>query len=202
MIGRLILSVVRFVPSWFPGAGFKRVALDIGQKLSRLDAVSFNWVKQQMQSGSYMPSFASSHLLPEDGSMVDARQEGIIKLAQPGALHRGDGHPIAAKSFVLAMTLYPEVQKRARAEIDGIVGQDRFPTFEDRDKLSYIAAHIQETTRWAPIVPQGLSHLAMKERVYEGYRISEGATVTANIFSIARDEKCTPSHWSSGLSAS
>jgi cytochrome P450 len=53
------------------------------------------------------------------------------------------------------MTLYPEVQKRAQAEIDGVVGQDRFPTFEDRDKLPYIAALIQEITRWAPVAPQG-----------------------------------------------
>jgi len=39
---------VRFVPSWFPGAGFQRVASDLGQKLSRIDAVPFNWVKQQI----------------------------------------------------------------------------------------------------------------------------------------------------------
>ncbi|OJA17267.1 hypothetical protein AZE42_03033 [Rhizopogon vesiculosus] len=56
------------------------------------------------------------------------------------------------------MTLYPEVQKRAQAKIDSIVGQERFPTFEDRDKLPYIAALIQEVTRWAPIVPQGQVH--------------------------------------------
>jgi cytochrome P450 len=53
------------------------------------------------------------------------------------------------------MMLYPEVQKRAYAEINDVVGKDRFPTFEDRDKLPYIAAIIQEVMRWAPVAPQG-----------------------------------------------
>jgi hypothetical protein len=42
------LSSVRFLPSWFPGAKFKRVALDLGQKLNKVDVVPFNWVKQQI----------------------------------------------------------------------------------------------------------------------------------------------------------
>jgi hypothetical protein len=53
------------------------------------------------------------------------------------------------------MVLYPEVQKHAQAEIDAIVGQDRYPAFEDRDKLPYIGALIQELLRWAPVAPQG-----------------------------------------------
>ncbi|KAG1907794.1 cytochrome P450 [Suillus fuscotomentosus] len=92
-------------------------------------------------------------------------------------------------SCILAILLYPEVQKHAQAEIDAIVGQDQFPAFNDRDKLPYIGALIQELLRWAPVAPQGLLHRAMKEDVYEGYRIPKGATVIANIFSISRDEK-------------
>lgn len=111
-------------------------------------------------------------------------------------------------SFILAMLLYPEVQKHAQAEIDAVVGQDRYPAFEDRDKLPYIGALIQELLRWAPVAPQGqshvfscsssrsldvgLPHLAMREDVYEGYRIPKGATVIANIFSISRDEEMYP----------
>lgn len=79
-----------------------------------------------------------------------------------------------------------------QAEIDAIVGQDQFLAFNDRDKLPYIGALIQELLRWAPVAPQGLLHRAMKEDVYEGYRIPKGATVIANIFSISRDEKMYP----------
>jgi len=57
--------------------------------------------------------------------------------------------------FVLAMVLYPDVQKRARAEIDSVVGRDRLPTFDDRASLPYIDAVLRETLRWQPIAPLG-----------------------------------------------
>ncbi|KAG2053624.1 hypothetical protein BDR06DRAFT_885627, partial [Suillus hirtellus] len=62
-------------------------------------------------------------------------------------------------SFILAILLYPEVQKHAQAEIDAIVGQDRFPASNERDKLSYIGALIQELLRWAPVAPQGQPYI-------------------------------------------
>jgi hypothetical protein len=36
------------------------------------------------------------------------------------------------------MSLYPEVQKKAQEEIDAVVGHDRLPSFEDRERLPYV----------------------------------------------------------------
>jgi cytochrome P450 len=58
--------------------------------------------------------------------------------------------------FLLAMVLHPDVQKRAQAEIDSVVGRDRLPTFEDRASLPYIDALLRETFRWQPVVPLGI----------------------------------------------
>ena len=57
--------------------------------------------------------------------------------------------------FFLAMTLYPEVQRKAQEELDSVVGSDRLPTMEDRDALPYIDAVVKETFRWFPVVPMG-----------------------------------------------
>jgi len=57
--------------------------------------------------------------------------------------------------FVLAMVLYPDVQKRAHAEIDSVIGKYRLPAFEDRASLPYVGAIIREVLRWEPIVPLG-----------------------------------------------
>ena len=38
-------------------------------------------------------------------------------------------------SLFIAMQLYPDVQRRAQAELDRIVGPDRLPTFADRPDL-------------------------------------------------------------------
>jgi len=54
------------------------------------------------------------------------------------------------------MALHPEVAKRARAELDEVVGTDRLPTFEDRESLPYINALVKEVFRWYTVVPAGL----------------------------------------------
>ena len=38
----------------------------------------------------------------------------------------------------------PEVQKRAQAEIDAVVGTDRLPNFDDRKSLPYVEAVFRE----------------------------------------------------------
>jgi cytochrome P450 len=58
--------------------------------------------------------------------------------------------------FLLAMVLYPEVQAKAQAEIDQVVGKDRLPDFDDRPKLPYMDAIMRETLRWNPVFPFGL----------------------------------------------
>lgn len=58
-------------------------------------------------------------------------------------------------SFFLAMTIYQDVQRRARAELDAVVGPDRLPTLEDRPNLPYLNALVTEVLRWIPVGPLG-----------------------------------------------
>jgi cytochrome P450 len=53
------------------------------------------------------------------------------------------------------MVLHPEVQAKAQAEIDRVVGKDRLPDFDDRPALPYLEAIMRETLRWYPVVPLG-----------------------------------------------
>ncbi|KAI0339649.1 cytochrome P450 [Trametopsis cervina] len=48
---------------------------------------------------------------------------------------------------VLNMAMHPDVMRRAQAEIDSIVGRDRMPTMEDRNRLPYVSAVIREVLR-------------------------------------------------------
>ena len=57
------------------------------------------------------------------------------------------------------MALYPEVQKKAQAEIDAVVGSNRLPDFHDRPSLPYINAVVKESTRWNLVTPLGRSSL-------------------------------------------
>ena len=53
------------------------------------------------------------------------------------------------------MALYPEVQKKAQAEIDAVVGPNRLPDFHDRPSLPYINAIVKESSRWNLVGPIG-----------------------------------------------
>ncbi|KAM0227392.1 hypothetical protein ACHAPO_011578 [Fusarium lateritium] len=64
------------------------------------------------------------------------------------------------QSFILAMMVYPEVLKKAQAEVDNVLGSDRLPGFEDRQNLPYINGMVKESLRWMPAVPMGAAHKA------------------------------------------
>ena len=88
------------------------------------------------------------------------------------------------KTFCLAMSLYPEVQKRAQAELDTVVGHDRFPDFEDRASLIYLQAIMKESLRWMTVAPLGLAHCTIEDDEFGGYFIPAGTIVMANIWQV------------------
>jgi len=94
-------------------------------------------------------------------------------------------------SLFLALVLYPEVQRRAQAELDSVVSRDRLPTYDDKPRLPYIEAIIQELTRWNMVTPlgagftpsvesctktqnKGVAHTPIGDDFYQGYFIPKG----------------------------
>ena len=82
------------------------------------------------------------------------------------------------------MTLHPDIQARAQAEIDGVLGTayHRLPTFSDKDKLPYVNAIVLEILRWHPAVPLGLAHSLTQDDTYDGFFFPKGTTFWANIW--------------------
>ena len=77
-------------------------------------------------------------------------------------------------NFILAMVLHPHAQRKARQEIDSIVGSHRLPSYEDRVSLPYIEALYREVHRWRPVFPICFPHAATRDDVYNGYYIPKG----------------------------
>ena len=71
-------------------------------------------------------------------------------------------------TFVYLMMNHPEVQRRAQAEIDRVIGRQRLPVFEDRASLPYLDAVLRETMRWYPVAPIGVS-----KHVCSGFRSTD-----------------------------
>jgi cytochrome P450 len=85
------------------------------------------------------------------------------------------------------MIAFPEVQRRAQAEMDAVVGRDRLPTFSDAPHLPYVRAIIREILRWHPIAPFSMPHVATEEDWYEGMYIPKGTVCISNLWHCNHD---------------
>lgn len=56
----------------------------------------------------------------------------------------------------MAMVMHPEVQRKARAEIESVIGSDRLPLITDKASLPYVRSVVTEVMRWLPAVPLGV----------------------------------------------
>ena len=83
-------------------------------------------------------------------------------------------------TFLLAMTINSDAQRRGQAELDSVVGKDRLPDFSDRNSLPFINAIIKECLRWHSALPLGLPHSSMQDEVYNGYHIPAGSVLIPN----------------------
>ena len=88
--------------------------------------------------------------------------------------------------WMLAMVAFPEVQRRAHAELDAVVGRARLPTFADAPRLPYVRAIIKEVIRWRPAIRLA-DHTATEDGLYEDVFIPKGTTCTANIWQCNHD---------------
>jgi cytochrome P450 len=69
---------------------------------------------------------------------------------------------------VLTMTIFPEKQAIAQAELDRVVGPSRLPNMEDRASLPYIDALIKEILRWNVLNPVAFPRRTDKDDLYKG----------------------------------
>lgn len=61
------------------------------------------------------------------------------------------------------MTLYPDVQAKARAELDRVFS-GQLPSVASKDDTPYLNAIILETLRWHPSIPGGELYSLLSDR--------------------------------------
>ncbi|KAA8651397.1 hypothetical protein EYZ11_013218 [Aspergillus tanneri] len=175
------------LPEWFPGGGFKRTAKAYKERVMAMNDAPYEFVKRQMARQEHSPSFVSNLL--EQSNVEPGSEEEIVVKWTAGALYGGgaDTTVSALTCFFMAMTLYPHIQKKAQEEIDQVVGTSRLPNLEDRDKLPYIDALVQEVLRWHPVTPLGVTHASTQDDIYNGYLIPKGSIIVPNIWAFTHD---------------
>ncbi|KAG2038524.1 cytochrome P450 [Suillus americanus] len=149
----------------------------------------FSEVKEQMANGTASRSLVTDFL---SQAHDDADEDTMKAVALMGYLSGVETTTSALQTFLLAMVLYPDVQARARAEIDQAVRHDTIPCLDDRASLPYLDAILTEVMRWYPVAPLGLPHATSNDDVHDGYFIPKGAIVIVNQWALSRHEDIFP----------
>ncbi|KAG1855207.1 cytochrome P450 [Suillus subalutaceus] len=163
-----ILPFLAKVPTWFPGAGFKRLAREWHEILEEMVSAPHKFVKDQMADGTAPMSFTSNLL---EGCDLSAEEEHTVKWSAVSLYGGGSDTTVSAiYSFFLAMTLFPDVKKKAQAEIDAVVGPD-------------------QVHRWNVVIPTGFPHCVAKDDIHDGYYIPKGSLIIPNAWFMLNDPR-------------
>ncbi|KAH9995382.1 cytochrome P450 [Russula compacta] len=199
------IPLLRHIPEWLPWISYKplaRVGRDLGNQVLY---PPIQFVKEGILNGTALPSLALESLqeLEKQSTSEPDRDKaeeiiaGALASMYSGqspllCLDLGEMTGSATKWFLVAMLLYPEIQKKAQDEIDSVIGRDRLPTFEDRPRLPFIDAVCKEVLRWRPVTPTAVPHAVTKDDIYAGFFIPKGAVVIGNAWAILHDPVMYP----------
>lgn len=94
--------------------------------------------------------------------------------------------------FSALIPAYPEIQKKAQAELDRVVGRTRLPDVEDEANLPYCRAIIKEVARCHNPFWLGTPHYTSEGFQYEHHFIPKGTVLLLNTWTMHHDPKRYP----------
>ncbi|TFK93396.1 cytochrome P450 [Polyporus arcularius HHB13444] len=188
---------LKHIPTWFPGAKFKRDAAVWKGKMEAFVNEPFDFTKQQIEQGTAVPCYVSMLLddaaLENKDQAVDDQRDFDIRWTANSLYAASFDTTISAIShFFLAMLQHPEILHKAQKEIDTVIGTSRLPTLSDRPNLPYVEAVAMEVLRISSPVPLGLPRRITEDNVYKGMFIPKGTLVFGNNYNMVRDPAIFP----------
>ncbi|KIJ57025.1 hypothetical protein M422DRAFT_102712, partial [Sphaerobolus stellatus SS14] len=191
-----IFPILKHVPIWFPGAGFKRFAqLKTAPLVRRCLNEPFDEAVQKIAAGKASTSLIRQALVERtEGHDNSTLEEDIKQVAATMYAAGSDTIVAILHALILQIILHPEIQARGQKELDSVLGSPdspgfRLPTWEDRSRTPYIEALVKEILRWNPAIGTGGPHAVMQEDEYRGWRIPKGSIVFPNAYGILRSEE-------------
>ncbi|KAL1950428.1 hypothetical protein VTO73DRAFT_5552 [Trametes versicolor] len=191
------LPVLGHLPDWMPGSGFARTLTRSQAPSDHLVHVEFNTARTNVEQGA-KGAFLVSELLARLGQTTQTKEvleedELISKNVAAVAVEGGSDTTFSTvEGLFLALSHHPEVQKKAQAELDTVVGPHRLPEFSDRDSLVYVNAIVKEALRWHNVLPLGVGHRTVEDDEFHGYFIPAGTTVIGGVWGCAHDPAIYP----------
>ncbi|OSX66494.1 hypothetical protein POSPLADRAFT_1053131 [Postia placenta MAD-698-R-SB12] len=186
--------IMKYLPSWMPGSGFKKQAVRGKEMWDAMEDIPYQKLRNAMESDSVKRSFTTFMLdeVSHDGKLTEDDEIDVKGSATLMYAAGVDTSMTSLSTLMLAMTIYPEVARKAQAEIDQVVGLSRLPDLSDRDVLPYVESIVKEVYRWNPPAPLGVPHCVRDDDNYRGYDIPGGSMIVPNVWAMSRDSALYP----------
>ncbi|KAE9384604.1 cytochrome P450 [Gymnopus androsaceus JB14] len=176
--------IMKHIPTWMP-FHWRKEAERGRQAIQRTVELPYVAVKK-MFSENCAPCSFTENLLSQRTD--DPKFDEHAMWAASAMYGAGTETTFATSlTFVLAMAMNQDIQKKAQLEIDSIIGTDRLPTIADAAQLPYTMAVIKETMRWHPSVPISVPRRTSEDDVFRGYHIPKNTLVIPNFWAISQN---------------
>jgi cytochrome P450 len=157
-----IFPFLHWVPESWLGSWVSR-SKNVGDEMSALYSGMLELVQARRAEGINMKCFTDVVL--DQNEKTGLSQHELYFLV--GTMMEGGSDTTSSIviAWVQAMTRWGEVLRKAQTEIDGLMGEERSPVWEDYERLPYVAQMVKEAMRWRPVVPTAFPH-ALAEGMY------------------------------------
>ncbi|XP_058187593.1 cytochrome P450 81Q32-like [Rhododendron vialii] len=170
---------------WIDYKGFEKNLAKVHERFDKLLQGLIDEHRRDKSKNSMI-----DHLLSLQESQPEYYTDAIIKGLIIVIILAGTDTSAVTMEWVMSLLVnHPEVLKKARAEIDAHVGQDRLIDEHDLDKLTYLKAIISETFRLCPAAPMLVPHSSSDDCTIGGYNVPRDTLLLVNAWAIHRDPK-------------
>ncbi|CAI4210672.1 unnamed protein product [Parascedosporium putredinis] len=147
------IALARHLPNWLIRDWPLKFAREWGWAIRKLHDVPFAEVKAEVDDGIVRKSLAHQllwdyRLLKMQGMNPSFKLEDIKGASGAVFIAGADTTWATLAVFMLCMVLFPEVQDKAQAELDSVLGPNQLPNFDDRPRLPYIDLLLHEIFRY------------------------------------------------------
>ncbi|KAF4619935.1 hypothetical protein D9613_004662 [Agrocybe pediades] len=201
------------LPTWVPFTRAARIAEEVRYNTKEMMRIPTERIQTLMAEGRASPSLVTSMLERKFSSGVTPEEESTVHNIAFTVYGAASITTTASMTtFFYLMSKHRDIQRKAQAELDEVIGTKRLPTYEDRPNLPYIEAVYRELMRLGAPLPQSTPHATLEDDFYKGYFIPkgwfigvlfqapidettshlEGTTVFPNIWAMNHDEAKYP----------
>ncbi|KAI0305261.1 cytochrome P450 [Multifurca ochricompacta] len=145
-------------------------------------------VRARMDAGEDVPDcLVKTLLLTQEQEKLDWEDLCMLSAVFTlGGVHSTSG---VIQWFLALISSHPDVQARAHAELDQVIGRDYWPTAQDEMRLPYIRAIIKEVERAHSPFWMATPHYSTEDFVYNGMYIPKNTALVLNCYDIHHNEE-------------